>query len=230
MADHGLWATQDFLAEACVKVLSDTGFFGGKFPAKRVMDPASGDGAFIRAFYEAGAPADEILWNELKPGLMADVPPEMYGRGTEGIDFIGPDFQDRWLKPWLEYPGDVRFIGNPPYADNGGEKFVRRTKQFSRQFAYLLPSHHLEPADTRWADFKDTANRKFFPDHYVGLDRIFPLRRVKYRDMTGEKDSTGSRPVSLFVWDMSDDHTATPVIDWALHRECLKTGYGKDTT
>jgi hypothetical protein len=219
MGDHGCWATPDFLADACVIVLKRAGFFDHM---AGVLDPSAGDGAIIRAILGCGIPSQDIYWIEKEDRFARNIPKEASGIVS---DFLQPGFTERYLC-YVAKEG-LRILGNPPYPNNQGEWFVQRAKAFANRFAFLLPFNHLEPAETRWTTSGvNTPNRHFFPDYFDGLIRVYPIRRVRYRDMTGQKNGAGSRPVALFVWDTYIANSV-PVIDWALHRECERLGYGR---
>ncbi len=237
MSQHGAWATPDPVAEACVEVLKRIGFFVG---SEKVMDPGAGDGALIRALLKGGAPPEKIIGNEIEKDVCygprhncssSNKRQEEFmksGARIENLDALSDEF----LTTWQEQtdPATLRIFGNPPYPGNGGEKFVRRAKELSNKFAFLLPMSHLEPADCRWLDpgpeYK--GKKEFFPDHLFGLSRVFPIRRVAYRDMTGQKEGVGAKPVGLFYWNMTQQGAnRSPFIDYSLHEILIEVGYGK---
>lgn len=229
MPDHGMWATPDYLTDACIRVLAEIGFFTG---AEAIMDPCAGDGAWVRALVRAGGTPWKILWSELETCMMKDVSAGMYGRSTGGVDFFDTKAFDSQWNGWLPRPHSFRILGNPPYPQAGGERFVRRSKELAHRFAYILPIGHLEPADLRWLDAPRTGKvgkKLFFPDHFKGLVRVYPVRRVTFRDMKGVHTKTGGRPVALFVWDMAAPQDTDLVMDYGLQRICEGWGH-VDTT
>lgn len=136
--------------------------------------------------------------------------PLAYLTGVEvNPDFIQPNYYDEWLNmPFENYQPETDgkslvFIGNPPYYNNGIERFVKQCLDYDRtmNIAFL--------AKLRWLESLRRYN-SIFSQHPFSKMFVSPHRLSFYK---GAKSSTNDEGYAFYIWD-KPRVMMSPTVGW----------------